>query len=84
MTVMREVRSSNIRKIGYVEEAQVLIVTFSAGATWTYDGVPPEIDEELRRIEAAGESIGKYFAAHIKNQYPATRVPEAENLLAAG
>jgi KTSC domain len=77
MTVMRQVNSSNIKEIGYVEEARTLIVTFRGSGTYTYDDVPPEIDDELRRMEAAGESIGKYFHAAIRTQFRSVKLPPA-------
>lgn len=69
---MRNVTSSNIRAIGYDAASQTLAVEFAAGL-YTYSGVPAEIDRALRAAEAAGESLGRYFAAHIRNRFPSTK-----------
>lgn len=75
-SIMRSVVSSNIDKIGYDDMTRTLIVLFKGkSGTYVYDDVPPEIDEELRAIEAEGASIGKFFQASIRNHFPSHRLP---------
>jgi hypothetical protein len=89
MTIMRDIRSSNIARLGYDELTATLIVQFKFGATWTYDEVPAAHYEALLKLDAEGGSVGGYFSAVIRKRYPGTRVPsraevEAFNPLLAG
>lgn len=59
----QEVKSSNIRSIGY--ESGRLHVEFSSGAVYEYSGVPAEEHKAL--VEAP--SIGAYFARNIRPKY---------------
>lgn len=54
-----------INSIGYDPEAQTLDVEFKTGATYTYGGVPQSEYDNLM----SAQSVGKYFAANIKNVY---------------
>ncbi len=74
-SIMRQVKNSHVKEIGYDADTKTLIITFSSG-TYTYDDVPAEIDAELRAVEAAGHSVGKYFHANIRTRFTATRLPE--------
>jgi hypothetical protein len=65
---MISVSSSNLSAVGY--EHQALYISFHAGGTYLYSGVPESI---YRGLMSAG-SIGSFFAAHIKNTYPCRRV----------
>ncbi len=69
---MRNVTSSNIRAIGYDADSQTLAVQFASGL-YHYSGVPSEIDRALQAAEAAGESLGRFFAAQIRNRFPSTK-----------
>jgi hypothetical protein len=60
------VSSSNIKAIGYDPESQLLEVEFNQGAVYEYRLVPAAVHQALM---SAG-SIGQYFAANIKGQYP--------------
>lgn len=64
------VKSSNISAVGYDEQSQALFIRFKSGSTYRYDAVPPD---EYQALATAG-SVGAYFAASIKDQYPTTRV----------
>lgn len=76
MTIMIPVKnSSNVREFGYHEETATLIIGFKGSASYTYDGVPPETYAELKRVNEAGESVGKFISAEIKSKYQGTRVP---------
>lgn len=76
---MRPVHSSNIAAIGYDPQTRVLAVTFKGpSGTYAYDGVPKEIDDELRDIEAEGGSVGKFFQSAVRDLYPSYRLPLPE------
>jgi hypothetical protein len=59
--------STSIRKLEYDEDAGVLSVWFLAsGKRYDYDGVPPELYQDLRRAF----SKGRFFNAHIRDRFP--------------
>lgn len=58
-------RSRHIRQIGH-SSPSTLRVTFSSGATYEYDEVSPAIFSDF----VASESIGGFFANHIRGKYP--------------
>ena len=64
------VSSSNIRSVGYETTTQTLEIEFHGGRIYRYSGVAYEVYQSL--MSAA--SIGSYFYAHIRDQYPYTRV----------
>lgn len=59
------VSSSNLASVGYDETSQTLEIEFSHGGVYRYFGVPRSEHEALMNAE----SHGKYFAAHIKDNY---------------
>lgn len=69
-TVWRIVDSTSIRAVRYSEERRALAVRFRSGASYEYEGVPPE---EYVRLLAA-ESLGAYLNSRIKPRYPFTRL----------
>jgi len=66
----QSVDSSMIAAIGYDAETQTVEVEFKRGAIWQYEGVPAPVYQAMME----SESIGKYFNAEIKGQYPETEV----------
>lgn len=60
-----EVVSSNLASIGYNKQTSILEIEFKHGGIYQYECVPSVVYEAL--INA--ESHGKYFSAHIKNNY---------------
>jgi len=70
MVNMIPVSSSNISSIGYDAGSSTLYMTFHHGGDYMYSGVPANVYNELM----SAPSHGKYFAAHIKNNYPYTRL----------
>lgn len=76
---MRAVTSSNIAAVGYDPSGQMLIVDFKGSGSYIFDDVPPEIDDELCAIEREGGSVGKFFAARIRNRFTSTRLPAEED-----
>ena len=59
------VSSSNLASVGYDETSQTLEIEFLHGGVYQYFGVPRS---EYEALMNAG-SHGKYFAAHIKDNY---------------
>lgn len=83
MVDMIEVRSTNIRAIGWeadedeasdVEGAKLptgkLTVQFGTGFTYEYEEVPEEVFMALRDAE----SVGRYFIAHVRDTFLGSRV----------
>lgn len=64
------VDSSNIASVGYDSNSEILEVEFRKGGdVYRYFNVP---DIEYKRLIGAhelGSTIGKYFAANIKNSF---------------
>ena len=64
------VRSSNLVSVGYDGESRILEIEFNKGRVYRYSGVPPEEHEALMNAS----SLGKYFAANIRDKYGCTRI----------
>jgi hypothetical protein len=64
------VDSSMAASVGYDKKARTLEIEFrSNGDVWQYLDVP-----ENKYLEMISGSIGKYFQAHIKGQFPERQV----------
>ena len=70
MPEMTPVSSSMIAAIGYDDDARELVVEFSNGATWAYEGVGRDSYEDML---VAG-SVGQYFLRWIKGKHPERRL----------
>jgi len=66
MAQLVPVESSMIQAVGYDPQTRVLEVVFTSGRTYCYEGVPPEIHQELM----AADSKGQYMRAEIIGVYP--------------
>ena len=64
------VTSSNIASVGYDAGSSVLEVEFKKGGIYQYFDVPPSVHIEMLQ----GESVGKYFAANVKDAFRYSRV----------
>lgn len=60
---MQKVKSGNIAEIGY--SGKTLTVQFKSGVKWSYYDVPEHVHRELM----GAESIGGYFARHIRDEF---------------
>jgi hypothetical protein len=63
------VDSSMATSVGYDPTTLILEIEFRSGEVWQYHGVPENV-----YVEMISDSIGQYFQAHIKGQYPEARV----------
>jgi hypothetical protein len=73
---MQEPKSKNISQYGYREQDETLVIQFNHGNRYEYPGVPREVFDQM--VES--DSAGKFFAAKVKNDYPANRVePKKQN-----
>ena len=61
--------SSMATSVGYDPDSLILEIEFRQGEIWQYYEVPEAVYREM-----LSGSIGKYFQAHIKGQYPESRV----------
>ena len=66
---MTPVKSSNIEAVGYDDDKKRLTVRFKSGGTWHYEDVPADVHKRF----VSADSIGRFFAAHIRNGYKAVR-----------
>ncbi len=62
---MINVKSSNIRSVGYSIDEKILKVVFVNGGVYKYNNVDNEIFEKL----LSSPSIGKYFNSVIAKNY---------------
>lgn len=68
---MKEVQSSNISHVGY--DGGKMTIRFRSGAEWTYADVPEELHTRMMAAHDAGESVGKFFHAHVRNKFTGTK-----------
>jgi hypothetical protein len=64
------VTSSALAAVGYEPRSRTLGVVFRSGGIYEYAGVPRGVYDELM----SAPSKGRYFAACVRDRYPATRV----------
>jgi len=64
------VQSSMIASFGYEADNSTLEVEFNSGAVWQYFDVPESTYYEMK----SADSCGKFFNAHIKDQYAESQV----------
>jgi hypothetical protein len=67
---LTHVKSSNIKGHGYDAESKTLAVQFTSGTTYHYTDVPPEIAATF----ALADSLGTYFAQHIRPHFKHTKI----------
>ncbi len=58
-----DVKSSNLKSVGYDKEKKVLEVEFHSGAVHQYSGVPANLHQRMMKAS----SIGGFFHTHIRN-----------------
>ena len=62
---LTKVNSSMIYAVGYDPEEELLVVVFTRGKIWEYEGVPKEEFENLMK----SKSIGSYMRSNIIGCY---------------
>jgi hypothetical protein len=67
--VRHSVDSSMASTVGYDATTETLEIEFRSGDVWRYHSVPKQV-----YLEMISGSIGQYFQAHIKGEYPESRV----------
>jgi len=63
--------SSVFTSTAYVEAERTLYLRFQSGEIYRYFEFSPEQYQEF----LAADSKGRYFAAHVRDQFPCERVP---------
>lgn len=65
MRLTCQFQSAALSSASYDPDGGALDITFTSGRTFTYEGVPYDVFEQLRD----SISPGSYFHANIKSQY---------------
>ena len=60
--------------IDYSSKLRILEVEFSAGKTYHYHGVTPEVWNAYKHLIASGGSSGEFVNRKIKPKYPYTQI----------
>lgn len=68
--VVKITDSSNINTVTYFRDTEGLIVKFSQGGTYAYEGIKPEIFGEF----VSADSVGVYFARNIRDRFDSVKV----------
>jgi KTSC domain len=64
------VTSSNIASVAYDNATKKMQVKFASGATYEYEGVPPEVHTAMM----FADSPGRQFAHSVKMQFKGARI----------
>lgn len=59
-------KSSNIARVEYDQDTKVMVVVFTSGQSYQYDGVPFETYLGMQNAQSAGA----YFYRHIRDRFP--------------
>lgn len=68
--IREDVQSSMICTLGYEPETSTLEIEFNSGAVWQYYDIPEYVFYEMKD----SGSVGKFFNANIRGQYPESQV----------
>lgn len=68
---MRDVKSTNIKSVGYDPKERTLAVAFSDGSLYHYHNIERNKFEDL----AEAKSVGSFLHEHIKGVYKHTKMP---------
>lgn len=65
-----DVLSDRVQRVGYVPDTQTLLVTWKRGKTSAYEGVPPDVADEVSKSWSVGSAlnervIGKYRMTYV-------------------
>lgn len=67
---MTNVKSSDLKSVGYDTLTQTLVIEFNSGGVYQYTNVPKSVYTGLM----SASSHGKYFHRNIKDKYPCNRI----------
>jgi hypothetical protein len=73
---MKQVKSSTICAVDY--DGDKLTLKFKSGGIYDYPDVPKELHDRMMAVHDAGESIGKFFHANIRDVYSHKKREESE------
>jgi len=74
---MNEVESSNIARIGYNAERQILAIDFKNNTSYQYMRVPPELNKELME----SPSKGTFLQSFIKGKFDCMKYDKNSSLI---
>lgn len=74
----QDVDSSNVKQLAYDNQSETLVVQFTNGNLYTYDGVDNEVFTSL----AGASSVGRYLNQAIKGSYPYLKHENVETVIA--
>lgn len=57
--------SKSVSKLEYSEDTKTLIITYTTGKRYEYEGVPESVVTDMTKAE----SVGQYINQHIKGKY---------------
>lgn len=66
----KDVKSSNLKRLGYDPDQKHLHVEFVSGTKGRYDDVPRSKFDALHQAS----SVGTHFAAHVRSQHKWTQL----------
>jgi hypothetical protein len=74
------VTSSNIKSFGYDIKNAILEVEFLNGSIYQYKPVPVPVASGMAEAVLMGQSVGKYFIAHIRGNpnYEVTKIERSK------
>lgn len=58
-------RSTAIASATYDKDTQELVVVFTSGKSYSFDGIPPDLWEEMK----VARSIGQFYNSRIRGVY---------------
>jgi hypothetical protein len=82
-----ELKSSNIKAVGYNKDTKSLEVEFHSGGSYTYKDVPKSLFERIKKVKSPGKFFHKHVKKDAKYDYSklekeaAKKIPKLQQLL---
>ena len=70
MMIIENVKSSNVKSIGYDKDEETLQVRFNSEEIYHYFDVPEDVYETFK----SAKSVGKWLVSNIKNKYKYSKI----------
>jgi hypothetical protein len=67
---MQPVESSNLARIGHDAQLSILVIEFTNGVLWKYEGVTPELFAQLQNAP----SKGRFFNQEIRPKFKGEKI----------